>query len=414
VIDEGGAPFKLYRFKVVEAFKGIPTGTTEIFVNPSSMTSCAISFEAGRDYLFFTDGNSRFTDFLGDMSEAGPIPVAWRSLGNSSVYNVGTCSPVRIVEENDPELVYLRSRPSGDGWIEGRAVQNYSRYSFDEIPARDGVLTARSSSGIEQSVAVDSDGRFRLGPVAPGLYSMSLKSPTLGVARMLSAPAVPAGGCSIALGSFETNSTISGRVIGPDGKPAAGVRVEVGELRAGSKPHVVPQTWANTDKEGRFEVSNVPVAQVVLAANLNGAPDTRMPFDPVYAPGVQRISEARVFNLAANSHVKDVVIPLPAPLEFGNLYVDVLWPDGSPAKDGARATAEYDGSRADFQSALETTNRVKLSLALGRTYDVEADWFHWAVDERAFSVDGLVPVKVKFTKDGQVVQLRLKESRPTK
>jgi hypothetical protein len=137
-----------------------------------------------------------------------------------------------------------------------------------------------------------------------------------------------------------------------------------------------------------------------------------MPFDPVYVPGVQELSAAQVFRVPVNSVVAGVTLQLPRPLPFRTLYVDVVWPDGSAAIQGARATAEFDGARAAFEDAPEATNRVALSLALGRIYDIEADWLNWDVGRPMLTVDGMAPVKVNFTQDGQVVQLKLRASRP--
>jgi hypothetical protein len=378
-----------------------------------SMTSCAIRFEANRDYLLYTGGGQMTaTSMMGEGAQETPFPSAWKDLGKLPVYVVGGCDPTRIVEPDDPELAYLRAGPKGDGWIEGRVVQNYPTYSFrDAIPVRDAVLSIRAP-GFENTVPIGADGTFRVGSVPPGTPTVTIRSETLGVAKLRSAVRVPPGGCAVVNASFETNSTISGKVIGPDGKPAAGIRVELGELRSSGKPHVVPQTWANTDERGDFEISNVPVAPVVLAANLNGAPSTRMPFDPVYVPGVQELSAAQVFRVPVNSVVAGVTLQLPRPLPFRTLYVDVVWPDGSAAIQGARATAEFDGARAAFEDAPEATNRVALSLALGRIYDIEADWLNWDVGRPMLTVDGMAPVKVNFTQDGQVVQLKLRASRP--
>ena len=99
-----------------------------------------------------------------------------------------------------------------------------------------------------------------------------------------------------------------------------------------------------------------------------------MPFDPVCAPGTQDLSSARVVSVQPGEHVNDLSLQLPRPLAFGDLYVDVTWPDGSPARGGARAFANWNGARADFKQAPKETNRVKLRLALKRNYEVRVDW----------------------------------------
>ena len=102
---------------------------------------------------------------------------------------------------------------------------------------------------------------------------------------------------------------------------------------------------------------------------------------------------------------------MPTPLSFGDLYVDVKWPDGSLAVGGARATAELNGARADFKNASNSSNRVKLRLALGRKYDISVDWID-AKPGRFLYVKGAGPHALEFTRDGEIIELPLKDPRP--
>lgn len=422
----GFGQMTLYRFKVLEAFKGLSPETKEVFINPASMTSCYTEFALDHDYLVFTGGNEptpAAVTVLGGQQQPSfrpkEIPATWKGLEQLPVYLVGGCSPTRTVKEADPDLGFLRSAAKDgskvNGSIEGRAVQNFSwPWQFaDFVAAADAILTVTSHSGERRTAAVEADGTFQIGPVPPGTYSISAQSPILGNGK-LAEPAVevPYGGCAVANASFDTKSTISGKVLDTDGKSASGVRVELGELRADRKVRVIPQTWFNTDQDGSFKISNVAVGRVVLAANLNGAPTAEMPFDSVYVPGTQNVSAARVFTIQPGQHITSVLLRLPGPLPFGDLYVDVKWPDGSPALGGARAFAEWNRARADFERAPPTTNRVRLRLALERTYEISVDWID-AKPGRFLFVEGAAPQTLNFTRDGQTLELRLKAARPT-
>ena len=292
-------------------------------------------------------------------------------------------------------------------------MQNFSwPYRFSEfVSATDGVFTLISTSGQHRTVPVQKDGTFRIDSVQPGTYTVSVQSTTYGVGKLREPKLdVPLGGCAIANGWFETGSTLSGRVFDADGKPAAHVRLELGEVQSGNKLRVIPQTWSNTDQDGKFNISNVPRGKVVLAANLKGAPTAEMPFDPVYAPGTQDLSSARVFVVPPGEHVNDLSLKLPRPLTVGELYVDVTWPDGSPARGGARAFADWNGARADFERAPNETNRVKLRLAVQRKYEIRVDWID-AKPGKFLFVEGAATKTVEFTRDGQSLELRLKEFR---
>ena len=106
-----------------------------------------------------------------------------------------------------------------------------------------------------------------------------------------------------------------------------------------------------------------------------------------------------------------MTLRLPEALPLATLQVEVLWPDGSPAIEGARAFAEGKGARAAFEHAAHRSNRVTLTLALHRRYDISVDWLY--DKPRTFQlVEGDAPQSVNFTHDGQSVTLRLKNPRP--
>ena len=52
----GFAQMTLYRFKVLESFKGLPPGTKEVFIDPASGTSCYTHFSLDHDYLIYAGG----------------------------------------------------------------------------------------------------------------------------------------------------------------------------------------------------------------------------------------------------------------------------------------------------------------------------------------------------------------------
>src|SRR3989442_200445 len=58
-----GSRMTLYRFKVLEIFKGLAHDTEEVFINPASMTTCYRPFVLDHEYLVYTGG-------------AEPIPAA--------------------------------------------------------------------------------------------------------------------------------------------------------------------------------------------------------------------------------------------------------------------------------------------------------------------------------------------------
>ena len=186
--------------------------------------------------------------------------------------------------------------------------------------------------------------------------------------------------------------------------------MEFGELQTGGKVRDLPGNWANSDEDGNFKLTDVPYGRIVVAANLNGAPKSGVPYEPFYAPGTHNALAARVFTIKPNSQVTGVTLQLPKPLAFGDLFVDVKWPDGSPALEGARAFASSNGAYADDGRAPAATNRVKLRLALGRKYKIRVDWLN-DKSGKFLHVEGEVKI-IDFTKDGIITELKLNTIRP--
>jgi hypothetical protein len=414
----------LYRFRVIEAYKGIPKGVEEVFIDPSSGGPCQRQYLPDRDYLIFTLGSHPAAGSVfhfPHFTKEHPMLPAWKGLEKSPVYLTGGCNFPDIVSDED--VAYLRSAgkvgPHDNGWVEGLAIQNYFpifKYA-DFVGAPKATLAFSSQSGYRASAAADSSGRYRLGPLPPGKYMMSANSPVLGDAKIFGPEKeVPAGGCLVANVSFETLASIAGQVVDVNGKPAPGIRLSLGELLPGGKvPRMLENVYSRgdtTDKQGRFAIERVPIGRIVLAANLHVAPTEQMPFDPYFVPGTYAAEAARVFSVRPGEAVTGVVLKLPKPLPFGSLYVDVVWPDGTPALGGARAFAETNGARADFERASMGSNRVKLRLALDRMYDVRVDWLDSKPREYFWFVEGEDTKTLDFTRDGQVVELRLKSPKP--
>lgn len=392
-----------YRVQVEEAFKGLNPETAEVIVG-ANYGPCAMDFKPGNDYLMYTQG------------DATTIHTAMPTL------SISMCSPSRIIRLEDPDLTYLRSAVQGNlpttGWIEGIVVQNGGWLGLlKEFAAAPNTTVTAQNGDVTRSATANPDGTFRLTDLKPGRQTVSFASPGLPPGKLLSEreqpTEVPKGGCAYVNATFETDSSLAGRVVTSTGLPAANVRLDLGEVQSDGKVKRIPNTWANTAKDGSFLINNLPMGKIVLGANINGAPSKDERYDTVYAPGVQTLAKARIFTVKPTEKVTGVTLRLPPPLPFGYLYVDVQWSDGSPATGGARAKARWRESRAAFEDAPKSGNRVALPVALNRHYEISADWLSDAPGHFTF-LTSKNPVPVDFAKDGQIVTIRLDAMPPKK
>jgi hypothetical protein len=407
-------------------FKGLPATVKEVFIDPGSFTSCYNEFKGSEDYLIYTGDpqpTETFDSYYGRAknikSREGtikPLPPAWKDLGAVPVFRVGMCSPSRPVRDDDPDLAYLRLAAEGQagttGSIQGVAVQDARRpFSFsDFLPVARATITASNASR-SWITTTATDGSYRIAELPPGKYTLSIANPDFGVGKFIRIDPnveVVAGGCVVAGASFDASGTITGTVLNHDGQPASGVRIDLGVVNGDEKIKLIRGTWTYSDVSGGFMLQKVPVGRIVVGVNISSSPTSDLRFEPTYVSDATTATAARIFTLKPDDQVTGVLLRLPKPLPFGDLFVHVEWPDGSPATGGARAFARWNGLHAAFEHAAIDGNRVKLSLALGRTYEISADW----LSNKFMLIDGEESQSVVFSQDGQSVTIRLKEPRP--
>lgn len=416
----------LYRFEVLEVFRGLPVGLRYVFVDPASFTSCMHGFQIGGEYLVYAGGAGAPTK---DASPAASsfsayskharfeFPHAWKDLGAAPVLLVVLCNPTRQAQPADPDLDYLRRAalipPKTPGWIGGRVIQNYSYPDTADrhVPVEDAMVTVSTPSRKQRTERVNPDGTFRVDGLPPGRYVLGFQSPSFSTGGPYQAEvSVPAGGCSISNPSFDSRASISGRVLDWRGRPLQGIPLDLHQFNKHLKHRWVPGTHAQTDRHGRFRIEPAPSGSLVVGVNLGGAATRHQPFDPTYAPGTHDLRHARVLQVAPGDQISNFTLRLPKPHPIAQLTVDVFWPDGSPAKDRVRASAMWRGHPAGRGDAPANSNRVMLYLVPGRRYEISAEWLNDRPDGFWMAEQG-APVPVTFTHTGQRIKVVLAPSR---
>lgn len=418
---QGFVQWTLYRVRVLEAFKGVPAGVQEVFIDPGSYTSCYGGLPTDGELLVYASAPRTprtFAQFYesvkGRPSRDGtikPLPPAWAPLGGLPVFHSHFCLPSRRVSPDDPNLAFLREAAAGkitggllEGWVAQSSDASTPSYA-ERVPLPGATITVTGGAGPRQTHS-GLDGRYRIDGLTPGSYAVTVEKPGYTASRAPATFTLVPGSCRVERTTLQTSASVSGVVLGRDGVPARGVRVELGQLGDDGKVRYIRYYHATSDAQGRFLFERVPAVRIVAGLNLDGAPSKREPYEAVYAPGHSPLSKAQVLNIVPDARLTGISLQLPPPLPFGNLIVEVLWPDGSPAI-GARAFAESKGGRSAFESAPRQSHRVALPLALGRQYQISADWIsslagrHRYVDSPATTV--------LFRADRQTVTIVLKD-----
>ncbi|MEM1202334.1 MAG: carboxypeptidase regulatory-like domain-containing protein [Acidobacteriota bacterium] len=199
-------------------------------------------------------------DYDGGFEIANVSPGVWTVSAHRPRFGQHASAEVTVEEGADPAPVDLE-------FITGYRVSGIVRsLGAQESPWGTMAMLTHSVLGKSVSVAIDPSGRFRFEGVAGGTWELNvleMGNPrhrrTLEVDGDLEIEIVPEG------------STLSGRVVGPDGSPLAAVEVAV-LATDGSPTGIlgVLQRTAWTDAEGTFTVDGLPPGGWTLTLKKDG------------------------------------------------------------------------------------------------------------------------------------------------
>jgi hypothetical protein len=271
-----------------EIFKGHPSREVQIFAEQGE---CFAEVRVGDEWLFFAGRNSK----------TGGLEISYHS-----------SNPSGPVERRNDYVARLRRLARGDGrsFIAGEV--DFPFNDFSKLNHR-----LRITSQDEQqrySVATDAEGRFEVGPVAPGVYRIDGDTDPQfrNVWDGLDSTATQANGCSFIRLQLEVNSEISGRVILPEGYEYK--KSEVGNLF----PLFAVEVDTPDGKQVRgttigdplmFAVRGLaPGTYIVQLVNWQGESWLKM---PVYAPGVTDTASALRIDLGLAEHRTGLEIRVP-------------------------------------------------------------------------------------------------------
>ena len=113
--------------------------------------------------------------------------------------------------------------------------------------------------------------------------------------------------CSVQLSAGRAETSITGRVVGPDGAPAVGARVVamVVPEKADDTNLEVFDGFGETDAAGRYRLENLQPGRHYIRAGLVDS--------PTFYPGVPSVTEASVVTVARDSTAEDINFSLLKP-----------------------------------------------------------------------------------------------------
>ena len=348
-------------FEVEEAFSGVVGRKRVTIHSGTGGGDCGYWFLRGRRYVVYADEHE------------------------GKLYT-SICTRTHQLEGPDEDLAFLRDLPpAGTGvrlyGIVGRPPYTQARPEEAKVEGLAGIrVVINGPGGSRRELFTDAEGRYEITNLRPGKYKVRAELPAQYYRGGYEDDGVEIAdrGCAELSFAAIPNGAVTGRVVSAEGEPVAKVNVVL--LRADAEGflslnHEVGS--ADTDeKEGRFEIEQVPPGEYVLGINLTWAPKAATPYPPTFYPGVSQRAEATVIEVSLGERVPELLLRLPPPLVERRVSGVVVWPDGTPAV-GAEvhlADVNHPGYTASgWDNKTDAEGRFTLTGFDGVTYWVHAN-----------------------------------------
>jgi hypothetical protein len=344
----------LVTLQVHRSWKGAGTGEVEI-TTASSSSACGYEFTEGDRYLVFARH--------------------WRGR-----WSVSYCSATQQFDGSGPAAAFLASleRPAPGGRLFGTV--RTSQRVFEHERSQQEVATetiVRLSGAGKAWTAKSTGGRYEFRGLPEGTYDLEIDAPeghmTYGRDRTVNIPSEHA--CAEENFGFAPAGRIAGRLVDPDGRGLAGLRVEVTVPDA--QPHPIyglPMDSGSTDASGFFELGNLPPGRYIIGVNLRDLPNQYNPYGRAVYPGT---GEPHVVELSLGQAVDLGTWFMPPPLPITRVEGIVTRADGTPVP-GVHVGAWDDTgdpierARGAGNTISDDGGRFVLELRQGRIYDFSA------------------------------------------
>ena len=364
---------RIFTFSVEQAFLG-GQGVIEVSTGMGS-SDCGYDFKIGTRYVVYA------FDAL-----VAPNPGITGPYSKKQRLTTGTCSRTRPLTDATEDLEFFRSFGSrGTGvTIQGevkRARQNVATGNPSEARPLAKIGLTIEREGERREVFTGDDGRFSLSGLSPGKFKVTLLLPDeLFTYKAEQELTIADRGCATVNYHVVDNGRLSGRVLDPEGQPAAKVALQLMEADH-TDPAKDQAKYAQTDAEGRYNFDSLPPGRYVLAVNLKRFSDQNDPaniYPRTFYPGVLDISKTEFIDVGTGEAVRDRNWQLPVRRTPSTLTGRVVWADGTPV---ARAMILFRDATDDPPTKTE---REQFAQLLGYPQAVEAD------DSGYFTIKGFV------------------------
>ncbi|HKE55696.1 MAG TPA: carboxypeptidase-like regulatory domain-containing protein [Pyrinomonadaceae bacterium] len=337
---------QLAHIQVETVFKGPKLLTVDFLTEGSS---CDATYKVGQRWLFYSYFDKR-----------------------TKQWGINACDrSTRIDNPADAaeDLLYLRALPS---------AQEKTRFSgslrhYEDDPVK-GFSVSEYLMGVKVKIVgakqtyeayTDRNGVFEVYDLPPGKYSvmpdiprgLKVRFPMLygevDRSTLTKDPLVvlKEKSCASVGFVFSSNTSISGTLFGADGQVLPNVCLNLTPKDMANKKNWL---FDCTDKDGKYEVKDIPPGDYVMIVNFYGEISSNAPFPLAYYPGVFEKEKATVLTISAGDNLSDYDIHIPTQESTRILKGVLLYEDGTPV---AKAFVEFkaDSVRPGYSGEVHTS-----------------------------------------------------------
>ena len=311
---------------MTEAFKGAKLAQSITIVQPNNR--CTKWFRSGEQFLFY----------LRPAYDGGP----WRS---------PACHRNARLDQAADDLRFLRALPqSAQGTRLSGTVALFEAHPLRLVRPLPDVRVRVTGPSLSFDLRSNSDGTFERYGLRPGNYHLVPELPSglkvhfpmvagggwnLGADDSLKL--MPKGGVSVDF-LVIPDTSVSGRVTDPSGRPMKGVCVSAEP--PGAARHD-PARSGCTTADGFYRIKDMPRGRYRIVANQSGQPTATEPFPAIYQPGTPDRTRATIVDVQMEKH-EGLDIRIPSLLPRIELSGRVQFRDAALAPKG-RVVFEANG-----------------------------------------------------------------------
>jgi hypothetical protein len=384
---------RTFKFTVEQSFLGLQAMEVEVSTGMGS-GDCGYDFKLGSRYLVYAY----------EVSKAKRLRTS-------------ICSRTKPFDDLGEDLEFLRSVASRSPGVTltgevKRGQQNVARGDSTVVGPVANIGLVVEGEGERREIQTDAQGRYSLNGLRPGKHKVTLLLPDeLFTYKAEQEITVANRGCAVVSYNVVDNGRLSGRVLDPEGQPAAGVLMAL--IEAGdTDPIKHYNRLERTDDQGRYSFSALPPGRYLLAVNLNRYPDPKDPtnaYPRTYYPGVADISKAGVITLGAGENVRDRDLLLSTRRAPSIVSGKVVWADGTPAANAWISFRDVTYHDPKMNNAMQADEQGYFTIKgyVGQAFVIEARSDRaYSGDTRRFEpMERVEPVRIVLSNPTEILKI---------